>query len=1262
MTVLLAVAWVISPLILIPLLISRSAKLKKYKLFVDQLFAQGRIDRYELMTLVAAMRGEPVQPNRQMQGAEGYRPEQGRRSVLIGPPVAPKPSDLYGPPVPDRLRNDGVQRVAAQRAVPPAPQTAPQSAPVPPFPQRPQNAPVQNVPPQAYQPAAAQTAGAAQQPAYVPVRPVQSVQPPKPKKERNPASVLLGIGAALVILAGMVFSKAAWLDMNNWGRVGVIALMSLFFFGCCAFAHKKLKLRNTSMAFYLLGSVFVGVTFVTMGYFGLVGEWLSVSGDGFWLLYSLATLLITLFLAHAAKLYKMGGFVHAALYSGLVSFTLMSVQVIEDRRWWAFALNVIAAVPIYLLYSENTKFAKEKGDPLRIFTVVTASVYAMTALPFMMVDLAGRWELPELLTALVWFAQAMYYGSVLDNIYLKAAHAVGRIIIIAEMTCMIVDTGANDRTMMFAFIMFVMALVWRYIPVIRSGFSDWGDILALFTALIVYRTNDKFTSFLCDMAIALMLTALFTVHTFGRKESAASKIAKHLLPLSALLSAWTVSAAIVKSLDYPDTQSRVLGALLPMMLISFAMSFAFANVGRLRTAVSDAVFPVSLFSCGLAALMAGGTKGYIISACAFLLTAVLMLMLSQNGNTMAKVMKHLLIVPFTAFALSMSAVPDLSAVSEISRELSMLIFAGIIFVMALGFRFAGLLGADIRTVVSDFGFTILIFLTGLGLIDSECMAAAPFLMSGIAALTFIFEYKPKRRRQILLMRLFFPVTICFAAGSLFGNLDLAIGSAIGQILYITFALAVILIGFDRVHRLRTRFSDFLLPIMAFGSVMYRCALLESESYSELFTALLATLLLTAMLVWQGCQKNEGRHLIVHRIAAPFTLLMSVSFLDDIFRITHSYSESMSLSMLTASVVVLIAAAAFTCLAKHSEDFKGYAHSQYAWSLAAGLFMQWSLTDKYSSAALLAAVCVMAMAVGLYILCQNQNNVLISIFPIAAFLRSGVSLGSYISADTGANYDLVILIITCCMAAVLACGRLLYREQLYPSGEKGRLRLDTASLGIMITPFMALSCASGVNERAVYSISLMLAAAFFGNFIRSGHTDKTNRVMMTIASGLLCCLVYTRPFLISDEAAVNAKINLLPMLAFGVIVRFIWRENESFASRLTFAAHVSAFGFLLLDALMNQSLANTLFVLITTLIILLVSFAKKNGKWFAVSGSAFLGLTLYITQSFFGRAEWWVYLLVAGIILIVVAAVNEYLKSNGTSIKNEAERFKNRWEK
>ncbi len=1278
---LLVVAWLVSPIILLPLFISRSNKLEKHRAFIEQLRRQGRISEYEYTTLNAFIQQNTRQtanfaPYRN--NAANYQPDQpGRVSapVVMGPPPAPEKSELIGPPLPNGYRRENsasaVQtnvRTVKVSAV--APNVRNSNTPVPDFPPKAKPAKEKQTAPKpadgfTYVPQQTQTS-----PTYT-YNYTQSAPPaPKPKKERNTASILMGIGAALVVLAGMVLSNAAWLSMGDWGRVGMIALMSLFFFGCSAFSLKKLKLENTSMAFYLLGSVFVGITFVTMGYFGLIGNWLSVSGDGFWLLYSAATLLITVMMTLASKIYHKGGFVHAALYSGLVSFTLMSVQLIDNRHWWAFALNVISAVPIFLLHSESVKFGKTEKDPLRLFTVIMTTVYAMTALPYMLIDIAGKWDVPELLTAVVWFVQVTYYGWKSENQLLRFAQASGRTVIAAELACIAVTDSMNTRTLVFAVCTFVIALAWHFVPKLRSGWSDGVDCLSMLAALFAYRVYDEISTYVLDMSLALMLTALIAIKALSANSTVGTKRTfKYLLPLSSALSAMTVSSLIAKLAGVETSEGEMLSQMLPMILICFGLAFLFMHIDTIRTIVSDVTFPSALFGVGIVLISYADTdRSFILAACAFLLTAVLMLIHSAENSGAGTVMKHLLILPFTAICLCIAQLPDFgTSDTALSSQYRLTVLGAMLFIMSLIFRYSDKVGANIRTLVSDLGFTFGVFAAALSLFswESSPLAAAMLILTAVSAITFIFERKPKRRPQLIVMRNLLPVTLLGSAGMLFSDDSLLFNSFTPYILYLGLVYIVMLAGFDRVHKLRTRLSDFLLPTVAFLAFLAKTVGIDSDhALSELYAALAVSLIVPLFVTWQGCEKDEGRHLIVHRMLAPFLMLSPAAVLSAIFRNENSifysntdYYTVIQKVFLTVTIAVMLIAAAFTLRSERENSFRGFNQSKYVWTFAAGLFIQFAVLRTASPI----IIAVFLLSAVLYMLCQRHENVLISALAVTAFLRSGAETASYIALNSESlSDDDALLIMTFCMSAMLACGRLLYRDSVITKKEIGHFKADTAAFGMAVTPFMAISC--GADERFVQSSALILSAAFFANLVRRESGVTFRRIIMTVTSGLLLCLVYTRPFLIFEDAAMNAKINLIPLVAFGLILRWVWRENEKLASNMSFGAHTAALGFLILDALMHQSLGNTLFVLITTLVILLISFAKKNGRWFAVSGASFLGLTFYVTRSFFGRAEWWVYLLAAGIILIVVASVNEYLKSNGTSLKDKFQTFKSRWNK
>ena len=250
--------------------------------------------------------------------------------------------------------------------------------------------------------------------------------------------------------------------------------------------------------------------------------------------------------------------------------------------------------------------------------------------------------------------------------------------------------------------------------------------------------------------------------------------------------------------------------------------------------------------------------------------------------------------------------------------------------------------------------------------------------------------------------------------------------------------------------------------------------------------------------------------------------------------------------------------------------------------------------------------------------------------------------------------------------IMLCGlsRLVSNENVLVRGEK-RITVDFAAFAMIAAPIVTCSLSAegnGISPAWCRFIAVLELGLFFLNLIRKGHARKTNLVMLTLAAAAGCSLIYVRPFLLTDNVMLSAKIDLIPLILLSILVRLIWKEEKKLASDISFLVQLAAFAVLLFDALTHQSLANTIIVLCVTLTIMLVSFAMKSGRWFAISSASFLGLTIYITRGFVGRVEWWVYLLTAGLVLIAVASVNEYMKSRGQTLKDAGRHFLSRWKK
>gem|GEM_PF-6750136 len=94
----------------------------------------------------------------------------------------------------------------------------------------------------------------------------------------------------------------------------------------------------------------------------------------------------------------------------------------------------------------------------------------------------------------------------------------------------------------------------------------------------------------------------------------------------------------------------------------------------------------------------------------------------------------------------------------------------------------------------------------------------------------------------------------------------------------------------------------------------------------------------------------------------------------------------------------------------------------------------------------------------------------------------------------------------------------------------------------------------------------------------------------------------------------------------------------------------------LTSIFSEDTADLLSFLICAMVMFVISFYVKQKKWFLLGGISLVCIALYLRTKL--DVQWWIYLLLAGMMLIAIAAVNELLKQRGESLKEKAGRF---WE-
>lgn len=184
----------------------------------------------------------------------------------------------------------------------------------------------------------------------------EKAQPVKQKKkysaeqlrERN-IGVMLYLGVALLLIGGLVVATSNWDTMPGWMKAISIFFVSILFFGVGLLSKKVIKIDHTAFAFFLLGSLFLPIGFVSISFFQLAGDYLSMYGEGRFLLGVIAGfILFPIYVALAiylkSRLYKI---LTIGAVSGTVAFFLAFLPLSQDGFF--LLLVVYQFITIYVL-------------------------------------------------------------------------------------------------------------------------------------------------------------------------------------------------------------------------------------------------------------------------------------------------------------------------------------------------------------------------------------------------------------------------------------------------------------------------------------------------------------------------------------------------------------------------------------------------------------------------------------------------------------------------------------------------------------------------------------------------------------------------------------------------------------------------------------------------------------------------------------------------------------------------------------------------
>lgn len=179
-------------------------------------------------------------------------------------------------------------------------------------------------------------------------------------RDRNITWILI-IGVIFVITAGIIFATSNWSIFSSTVKTLLVALVTVMFFGISIFTEKTLKISKTAFAFWILGALFVPVTVLSVGYFELLGKWLSLSGEGRYVLGVIGATASTAIYAVSTYKYSNRLFAWLTLIAGSVNaaFIIASFKTDLDKFYLGIVIYNCLLVLFYSL--------KKLSEKLKIF-------------------------------------------------------------------------------------------------------------------------------------------------------------------------------------------------------------------------------------------------------------------------------------------------------------------------------------------------------------------------------------------------------------------------------------------------------------------------------------------------------------------------------------------------------------------------------------------------------------------------------------------------------------------------------------------------------------------------------------------------------------------------------------------------------------------------------------------------------------------------------------------------------------------------------
>ncbi|MFC0478099.1 hypothetical protein ACFFHF_23195 [Robertmurraya beringensis] len=330
---------------------------------------------------------------------------------------------------------------------------------------------------------------------------------PEQLRERN-ITWLLNLGVILLLIGGLYVATSNWETMSSWMKASSIGLVACLFYGMAYISKRILHINQTAFAFTVLGSLFLPIFLLSLGWFQLLGSYFSYTGEGRYFLGMLSGyILVPIYLLLAKKISSrlFVWFAGVATTIG-TAFFLTALPIQRDGFYFGMILYHAGLLLVHFYMKKKPSFTWFTKEVLPFFQ---ASLVLTTAFMLLLFDHPVFYGMNIIFTAVLYLSMVFVTGH-------KNYHFVFTLFLVYGLYQLV----ENSILLTVGPIMY--ALVGSFLlgmPLFLQGGVDWKKIFSLTSAVVsliafVYISAKAFLVNLGDPTMVMMISYLILAGNF----------------------------------------------------------------------------------------------------------------------------------------------------------------------------------------------------------------------------------------------------------------------------------------------------------------------------------------------------------------------------------------------------------------------------------------------------------------------------------------------------------------------------------------------------------------------------------------------------------------------------------------------------------------------------------------------------------------------------------------------------------------------------